>query len=449
MQQNDLTQGRILPSLLRFAIPFLLANFVQALYGAVDTAVVGWFSNDAGISAVSIGSQVMQIIQAFMVGLTTGGTVLIAQYCGGQKRQDVSQTISTMLLTFTVFSLILTGVMFLSCDGILFLLQTPKEAMQMAREYVMVCSAGILFLVMYNAVSAVLRGTGDSRHPLIFIAIACVTNMILDVLMVGGLGMGPAGAALATICSQALSMVVSLLFLKRQTQLIDLHWKRLRLSVEKLKLVFQIGFPISLQDTMVHISFLIIAAIINHMGLIASAAVGIANKFEGFAMLPAAAFSGAIATFAAQNMGAGKPERAQKGLHWSIISALLPAVLFFLWSQLLPETIFAIFNASPEVTEAGVSYLRSFSIDFLLVAFVFSMNGFCNGCGKTTFTMINGIAATILIRIPVSYIVMTLNGGLFEVGLAAPLASFLSIVVAFFYIRTGKWKNFKLSEKTQ
>lgn len=446
MRQNDLTQGRILSSLFWFALPFLLANFIQALYGAVDTAVVGWFSNAAGISAVSVGSQLMTIIQSFIIGLTTGGTVLIGQYSGAQRREDIRQTVSTMMVLFAIFSLVLTILMLIAGNGLLSLLQTPKEAQQMANEYVMLCSFGIPFLVMYNAVSSVLRGIGDSKHPLLFVAVGCITNIILDFIVVGGLRMGPAGAALATMLSQGVSAIMALFYLVKRTQLAELTLKSLRISREKIGLIFKIGFPISLQDTVVSVSFLIIAAIINSMGLIASAAVGIANKFDGFAMLPASSFSGAIATFAAQNMGAGKPHRAKKGLELSILSALIPAVLFFLWAQISPESIFGIFHAEPDVTAAGVFYLRSFSIDFLLVSFVFTMNGFLNGCGKTAFTMANGIAATLLFRIPISYFVSRLGGDLFAVGFAAPLASLFSIICALIYLKSGKWRQFSLSE---
>ncbi|SCJ45146.1 Staphylococcal virulence regulator protein A [uncultured Clostridium sp.] len=438
--QPKLTQGSIVKSLTLFALPYLAANFIQALYGAVDLAIVGWFTDAAGISAVSIGTQVMQIVTSLVSGLTLGGTVLIAQYFGARREQDVRHTISTMLGMFAAAAGAFTLIMCLACGGILSLLQTPAQAFTQAYQYVLICSLGILFIFGYNAISAVLRGVGDSKSPMLFVGIACVCNIVLDLLLVGPLHMGAAGAALATVASQAVSMVIAIVYLRRRAFLFDFKLKSLRIHREQATRLLKLGLPISLQESLVHLSFMIITAIVNNMGVIASAAVGVAGKFEGFAMLPATAFAAAISAMVAQNMGAGEKGRAEKTLYAGIAIAFGCSVLFFIWAQVAPVSILAIFKADALVSQAGAQYLRSFSYDFMLVAFVFCMNGFFNGCGRTTFSMVNGLLSTFLVRVPLALLFSNLwPASLTGIGLAAPLASFVSIVVGFVYIRTRRW----------
>lgn len=442
---KDLTQGSITKNLLIFAVPFLVANFIQAMYGAVDMAIVGWFADSAGISAVSTGSQVMQIVTSLVSGLTMGSTILIAQFFGAKQEKDAADTIGTTLTLFTIAAGIFTVLMLIFAEPLLWLLQTPPEAFAGAASYVRVCSCGILFIFGYNAISAILRGLGDSKNPMIFVGIACVVNILLDLLFVGPMGMGPAGAALATILSQGISMGIAVIYLSRKKFLFTFHLKNFRVYKDKALALFRIGLPISLQDSMVNVSFLIIAAIVNSLGVVTSAAVGIAGKFNGFSMLPAIAFSAAIASMTAQNIGAKQPERAKKTLRIGILLSLACAFVFFGWVQIFPESVMMLFKADAAVTAAGAEYLRSFSIDFLLVAFVFCMNGFFNGCGHTSYTMINGLTASLLVRVPLAFALSRLvPDSLLGIGLAAPAASTLSVVWGLFYIRSGKWKTPKV-----
>ena len=442
---SNLTEGSIGRRLITFAIPYLIANFVQALYGAVDMAVVGWFTNSAGISAVSVGSQVMQIVTSMVSGLTMGGTILIAQYFGAKLEKDTKETISTMLTMFAAAGVGFTAVMFLCAPWVLSLLQTPPEAFEQALSYVRIASCGILFIFGYNAISAMLRGLGDSKSPLLFISIACLTNIALDLLMVGGMGMGPAGAALATILSQAVSMCLAILYLTRRDFIFDFKLQSFRMYKDKALKLLKIGLPVSLQESMVSVSFLFIAAIVNSLGVITSAAVGIAGKFTNFAMLPATAFSGAISALTAQNMGAGQPDRAKKSLLIAISMALGCGFFFFLWVQLAPQSVLHIFKADPQVTAAGIAYMRTFSIDYLLVAFVFCMNGFFNGCGRTVFSMANGLFSTLMVRVPLAYFLSRyIPGSLSGIGLAAPLASSTSLIFGLIYLKMGRWKQFQV-----
>lgn len=447
---KDLTQGSIFRNLIVFAIPFLLANFVQALYGTVDMAVVGWFTDASGISAVSIGSQVMQIVNSLVTGITMGGTILIAQFVGAQRENDVKETISTMLTLFLLMGILLTVVMFFTTKWLLQVLQTPAEAFEQARQYTQIAVCGVLFTLLYNGISAILRGLGDSVRPLVFIAIACLTNIVLDLVFVGGLRWGAAGAAFATILSQGISMALAIFYLRNQDFLFDFKIKSFRLVKNKAKSIIRLGLPISLQETMVNVSFLIIAAVVNTFGVTASAAVGIAGKFDAFAMLPASALSGAIASMVGQNMGSGQPERARKTLRIGIAFSFVCALFFFAWIQIAPDSVMRMFKASDEVIAAGSEYMRAFSIDFLMVSFVFCMNGFFNGCGRTMFSMANGLLSTFFVRIPLVFLLgHTMASSLFGIGLAAPLASLLSIILGLWYIKTNRWNQLSQQPKAE
>lgn len=442
MNQNRLTSGNIYKTLLVFAVPFLIANFIQILYGAVDLAVIGWFCDQAAVSAVSIGTQVTQLLVSLITGLTMGGTVLIAQYIGANRQKDVEETIATTFTLFLGVAIIMTIIMFVFTPALLKLIQTPAPAYQDASTYVYICSAGILFIFGYNAVSAILRGMGDAKSPVLFISVACVVNIVLDFVLVGVFHMGASGAAIATTFSQGISLFLSIRFLRSKDFLFDFKPSSFKLNRKKAIMIFKIGLPVSLQETVSSISFLCIAAIVNSFGVAASAAAGICSKFEGFAMLPSTAMASAISTVAAQNIGAGKWKRARKAMWVSIMFALIASSVFFLWAKISPESIMGIFKADPAVTLAGAQYLHYFRFDFLFVAFGFTMNGFFNGCGRTFFAMVNGIAASIFIRIPLSFLLsQMMPNDLTGVGAAIPLATLVSVVIGLIYYRMGKWKH--------
>lgn len=445
LQGTDLTKGSIYKTLLHFAMPYLAANFLQSMYGAADMLIVGWYTDSAGISAVYTGTQIMMILTCAITGLTMGGTIQIAQFYGADKKKDAVQTIGTLFTLFMGVAVVLTAGMLLLAPLMLKALQTPPEAMQQALQYVRICSGGILFIIGYNLLSATLRGLGDSFSPLLFIGVACVMNIALDFLFVGAFGWGAAGAALATSASQAVSMAFGILYLSRKDFIFAFTLENFRIHMDKARSIFRLGLPICLQEAVLNLSFLFIAAIVNSLGVTASAAVGICEKFESFAMLPAFAFSGAISTIAAQNIGAGQIERAKKSLYASMLLSFGCSVFFFAWAQLLPASILQLFKADAQVTLAGVQYIRPFSFDFMLVGFCFCLNGFFNGCGKTAFSMINGIAASLLVRVPFAYF-LTRNAytSLSGIGFSAPAATLVSVAVSFWYLKRAArtWLHF-------
>jgi putative MATE family efflux protein len=419
----------------------MLANLLQALYGTADTVIVGQFADAAGLSAVAIGSQFMFLVNGLIIGLSMGGTILIGRYFGAGQDNDINETIGTMLTFFAVISLILTAGLLVIVHPLVALLKTPPEAVSQTESYIYISILGIAFMFAYNALSAMLRGFGNSRSPLIFVAIACICNIAGDLLLVAGFGMGPAGAALATILSQGLSALMAVLYLKHKKFRFDFRLSSFRICWQKLKILLILGLPMSLQMSLTTVSFMFIMATVNQMGgVLASAGVGVSAKLNGFTMLPPQAFSAAISAMVAQNMGAGKPDRAKKCLHVGISVSLIFGVISFAALLFYPREIIRLFTPDSDLISVTALYLKSFSLDCILVCFVFCLNGFFNGCGHTSFSMANNLLAAFLIRVPATWLLSRLHGAsLFTIGFAAPLASVSSILIGVIYLRTGKW----------
>lgn len=443
---NLLTEGNIYKALIQFSVPFILANIIQALYGTVDLWAMGFFTDTAGLSGVATSTQVMQIVNGFITGLTMGATILVGQYYGARKEKDISDMIGTIFALGIIVSAIVALAMILSRDALVQILQTPSEAVNDAKNYILIASIGTFFIFGYNAISAILRGLGDSRRPVYFIGIASVFNIALDILLIGILDLRASGAALATVISQGISMALAMLYLSKKDFIFKFKLKNLVIDMAKAQKLLKLGLPLSTQEVLLWGSFLVIVAIANSMGIHESAAVGIVAKFETFSMLPPMALSYALAALTAQNIGAEKPERAKKALNVSIFISFLCSLAFFAWAQLHPQSIMKIFGANQAVALAGAEYLKIYSIDFMLTAFKFNLNGFLNGCGATTFTMLNGTVSSVLVRIPAAFIFgVIMSGGLIGLGVSVPIASILSITVSIIYIKKGNWQKVKTS----
>lgn len=361
MKELDLTKGSVPKVLLQFAVPFLIANVLQALYGGADLFVVGRYDDAASVAGVAIGSQVMQTITGIILGLTTGTTILIAMGTGAKDDKKVANTIGTSVYFFALTGIILTAVMVLLHEKIATIMHTPEEAMADTLHYILICSIGIPFIMGYNVVCGILRGLGDSKSPLYFVAIACVINIVLDFLLVGGLGMRAAGAAIATVASQGVSFFAALWFLHRRGFHFEFGWRNIRLNGALSKRIVMLGAPIALQDALVNVSFLIITVIVNQMGVIASASLGVVEKIIVFAMLPPTAVASAVATMTAQNYGAGLVARMRRCLWSGISMALVFGLSVCLYSQFLPETLTSIFTNDPAVVEMAAGYLRGYT----------------------------------------------------------------------------------------
>lgn len=444
-KELTLVKGKVSTTLLKFAIPFLIASLLQALYGGADLLIVGQFSDTAGVSAVAIGSQVMQTITGVILGLTTGGTVLIGQYLGAKKDEEASKTIGSMISMFSILSIIFAIIM-ISLSGIITnLMNTPEDAVNYTKHYILICSIGIPFITGYNVVSGILRGMGESKVPLYLVAIACVINITLDIVFVGIFKVGAIGAAFATIIAQAVSLLLGIIYMKKSQYSSMFKRKYITFKHNKIASVIKLGLPIALQDGLINISFLIITVIVNGMGLVASASVGVVEKIIIFAMLIPTSFASAIAVMTAQNMGAGEIERAKKSLYIGITFSFIVGTIFFLYCQWNGDHITRLFTTDYEVIKNAALYLKSYSMDCILVSFIFCMNSFFSGCGHSLFPMIHSFIATFFIRIPGSYFISRISGvTLYELGMAAPTATFISIVMCFVYMFSGKWKDNKI-----
>ena len=449
--QRDFTQGPIAKSMISFSMPFLLSNILQALYGAVDMWVVGNFSNpDPNVSAqilsgVNIGSQITHMVAMMVSGLTVSGTVMVGQYVGARKQKDASETVGTMFSLLGIVGAALMAVMMIFADPLLRLLNTPPEAFAHAKTYLMICLAGTLFIFGYNAVSSIQRGLGDSVRPLIFVGIACLVNVGLDLWLVKGMGMGAAGAAWATVIAQAVSLIMAAAYLGRNKFIFDFKPSSFRIVKEKMKLMVNLGIPSSVQSIIVNISFLVMTALVNSIGgAMASAAVGVVGKFNSFAILPAVAMSSSVSAFAAQNIGANRHDRAKKCLGVGIAIAMCISVAVFAAVQLFPGPIIGAFSPSEEVIRNGVEYMRTFSFDYLLVPIQFCLNGLIMGAGHTRFTLLSASLSSLLLRIPVAVLFgAALGWGLMGVGLAGPAATVAGILLTGWFVVTGRWTKDK------
>ena len=445
--------------LLLFSLPFLASNLLQALYNLADMLIVGRFCGPVGASAVGLGGQVTILVINLISGLAVGGTVLIAQYIGAKRQEEVAKTVGTMFTLYGICGAVITVVMLLCSRYILIALNTSPEAFDETLAYLNICMGGTIFVVGYNAVSAVLRGMGDSKHPLLFVAIAAAVNVVLDILLVGPLNMGAAGAAWATISAQAISFIISVVFLRRRDFVFDFHPRSFRIHRDLAGKLIKIGLPASLQGTLVSFSFMVLTGIANVVAvspLVGSTALSIAGKVNSIAILPSMAMQASVSSMVGQNMGAGKPERAKKTMWVAVGFAFSVSALVFALVNLFPEQIVALFLGSQEqagmtaevlaqCVEQSALYLRMISFDYLLTSVLFCITGLAMGVGQTLFSMCNGIASSLLLRIPAAYIFGSVLGwGLKGVGLAAPAATAGGLVICFIYLLTGAWKRAKV-----
>ena len=440
---KDFTEGKILPQLLSFVFPVLLALFLQSMYGAVDLLVVGQFAVAEDVSAVSTGSQILHSITTVITGLAMGITVLVGQRIGEKRPEQAGEAIGNGICLFGVIALIITVIMVLGSEVAATIMHAPAEAYEQTVAYIRICTAGTVFIVAYNLLGSIFRGIGDSKMPLITVAIACVVNIVGDLILVAVFHMGAAGAAYATVLAQAVSVVLSLLIISKRK--LPFQFKRSYICFGKKNIlkILSLGAPIAFQELLVGISFLVIIAIVNSMGVIASAGVGVAEKLCGFIMLVPSSFSQAMSAFVAQNMGAKKPERANKALFYGIGSSLIAGCILFYLGFFHGDLLSGIFAKDVEVIAASADYLKSYAIDCLLTAFLFCFIGYYNGCGKTFFVMIQGLVGAFCVRIPVAWLISRMPGvTLFRLGLATPCSTIVQITLCILYFFLNKKKNF-------
>ena len=435
-ETNDLTQGSVGKNLLLFAMPYLLSCFMQTFYGMADLFVVGLYNGSETTTAVSIGSQVMHMLTVIIVGFAMGTTVRIGRSVGAGDDRAVTETVGTSVVFFAGFAFVITTVLLICTGGISKVMLTPMEAVPETKTYLMICFAGIPFITAYNVISSIFRGAGDSRRPMYFVGIACVVNIVLDFVFIGACGLGAAGAALGTVCGQAVSVAASLLMMRVRDMGIHIGLRDIHAGQEVISQILKVGAPIALQDGLIQIAFIVITVIANSRGLIASAAVGIVEKLIGFMFLVPSAFLSAISTITAQNMGANKAERARRSLYYGLAITVGWGCLCALYNQFLPHTLVRLFTKDDAVLAAGCEYLRSYAFDCIFAAMHFCFSGYFCGDQKSMISFIHNITAILLVRIPGAWLASVLfPDTLYPMGWAAPLGSLLSALICIgFYV---------------
>lgn len=439
---SDFTQGSIFKKLVAFMIPVLGALVLQAAYGAVDLFVVGRFGTTAGLSAVSTGSQVLNLVTFVITQFAMGITVLIARYIGEKKQKNIGALIGGSTVLFTVISVFLFVVMVLFATPISTLMQAPTEALNLTATYVRICGAGIFFIVAYNVFSAIFRGLGDSKSPLIFVAVACLINVVGDLVLVAGFHLDAAGAAMATVLAQACSVLFALGLLKKRKLPFEIHKHDFKINPHCIR-AMKIGVPLALQECLTQISFLALCAFINRLGLEASSGYGVACKIVNFAMLVPSALMQSMASFVAQNVGANNEKRAKQSMFTGMGIGLFIGVIVFCLVMFKGDMLTGIFTTEQGVIHQGYAYLKGFALETLVTAILFSMIGYFNGHDKTVWVMVQGLIQTLLVRLPLSYYMsIQPNASLTNIGLAAPIATITGIILnVCFYVYLNKKMN--------
>ena len=443
-KETDFTKGRILGPLMRFMFPVLLAMLLQDLYGAVDLFIVGRFAQTADVSGVTTGAQIMSLVMNLAVGFSMGVTILLGQQIGRGEREQGGKVIGAGVAFFLIIGAVTSVVMALLAPAIARVMQAPEEAFEQTAQYIRICGGGAVVVIAFNLIGSVFRGLGDSGTPLMTVAIACVFNIIGDLVLVAGLGMGAAGAAVATVAAQLISVLLSLAVIGRRTLPFSFSVKDVRPVPRIVRSITRLGLPVAVQSVLVSISFLWIMAVINSISVQASAGMGVANKIISFIMLVPAAFGQAMAAFVAQNAGARRYDRATKALRYGIAVSLLFGMVMSVLSFSFGEGLASFFTKDREVAAGAHSYLKAYAIDCLLTPFLFCFIGFFNGLGVTGFVMAQGIVGAFCVRVPASYLLSKLQPvTLFRIGLATPMSTALQILLCFGCLRFLKRRAWK------
>lgn len=444
--KSDFTQGNILHKLTLFMLPILGALVLQAAYGAVDLLVVGHFGTTAGLSGVSTGSQVLNLVTFVVTQLAMGVTVLIGRYLGEKHPEQIGAVLGGAAFVFSILAAVLFVVMVVFAQPIAVLMQAPEAALAQTVNYVRICGCGIFFIVAYNLLSAVFRGLGDSRSPLIFVLVACIVNIVGDLVLVAGFGLDAAGAALATVLAQAVSVVCALVMLRRKDLPFTVCRADVRLNPQCRKFL-SIGLPLALQEFLTQFSFLALCAFVNRLGLEASSGYGVACKIVNFAMLIPSALMQSMASFVAQNVGAGNQRRAKQSMYTGLGIGLVIGCAVFALVFWKGDVLAGLFTKDAAVVANAFAYLKGFAPETIGTAILFTMLGYFNGNNQTVFTMAQGIIQTLLVRLPLAYYMsIQPNANLTNIGIAAPVSTGVGVLLCVgFYV----WWNRKLAKQAQ
>ena len=432
----------IIKNIITFSLPFLLANFLQTFYGMADLFIVGQYNGAASLSGVSIGSQVMHMLTVIIVGLAMGATVTISRAIGADKKLDAARAIGNTVTLFMAVSVLFTILLLLLVRPIVVLIGIPAEAVAGTTQYLIICFIGIPFITAYNIISSIFRGIGDSKTPMYFVAIACAANIVLDYVFIGFFHMGPSGAALGTTLAQTLSVIIALIFIRHRETGIHLTGKDFRPDPRVMTQILKIGIPVAVQDGCIQVAFIVITVIANHRGLNDAAAVGIVEKVISAVFLVPSSMLAAVSALAAQNIGAGKHDRAAKTLQYSILITSVYGIIIALIVQFTAPHILQTFTGDDTVVLLGTQYIHSYIWDCIFAGIHFSFTGYFCAYGKSGISFLHNVLSIILIRIPGAFLASKYFADtLYPMGFAAPCGSLLSVIIcvtALYYFKNIK-----------
>ena len=430
---NNFTEGSILKKMIKFMIPILGSLILQAMYGAVDLLVVGQFGTTTGLSGISTGSNLMNMATFVVSGLAMAVTVQISKYIGMKKEERLGKLIGATIALFTTISIVISIILVVFARPLSILMQAPSEALDLTVQYVQICGAGFLLITAYNVISALFRGLGDSKSPLLFVLIACIVNIVGDLLLVAVFHMNVAGAAIATVAAQGVSVVLSILIIKKRASVFHLKKEDIGFN-EEISGIMKIGTPIALQELLTQSSFLVLCALVNSLGLAASSGYGIASKVQSFVMLIPSSLMQSMSSFVSQNVGAGKEKRAFKSMLTGMGIGAFVGVFVFFGVIFFGDKIAGLFTSDASVIEQAFNYLKGFALEAIVTSVLFSFMGYYNGHARTLWVMIQGLAQTFIVRLPMAYFMtMQPNASLLNIGLSAPSATIFGIIINILY----------------
>ena len=426
--KSTILEGRIFPALTRFSVPILFSLILQALYGAVDLWMVSRFAANADISAVSTGSQTMMIIGGIVTGLSVGITVLLGQSVGQRNDKRGADIIGTGTWIFLGIGAVITAVLLGAAKPLATLLNAPPAAYDKTVAYIRICGAGTVFVVGFNVLNGIFCGLGDSQTPLLFVGVACLVNIVGDYVLIDLFHMGTVGAAIATISAQAVSVLFSLLIIRKKLPF-PIGRENMRYDRGLAGAILRLGAPVAILRMCTEISYLVILGFVNEFGEVASSGVGIAEKLVMFILLIPTAYMSSISAFAAQNTGANQSARAKKGLWVGIASAASIGGIMAYLSFFHGDALSLIFTKDSQVIAASSLFLKATAIECLVLSVSYCFDGYFNGIEKTTLVMVRGVAAALLVRIPYAYYASTRpDASLFQIGLATAFAAVFMLV---------------------
>ncbi len=439
MNGKDLTHGSIFGNIMSFSLPYMLAYFLQILYGLADLYVIGQYCDVDSTTAVSNGAQVMYMVTVVLIGLAMGTTVLTARAVGAKDNPRARAIVGNTITMFAVIAAVLMVVLLCLRGWIVGVMDTPTEAVSGMEHYLTVCFIGIPFIIAYNIIASIFRGLGDSKSPMYFVAVACVVNITLDYLFIGFFGLGAMGAALGTTLSQMVSVLFAIVAIRRHRGVLDISRSDLRPRSDVIKNILKVGLPIAMQDGFIQISFLAITVIANQRGLIDAAAVGIVEKFIGLVFIVPSAMISTVSAISAQNIGAENMERAKRTMHTAMMITTGYGVVVAVVLQLVPQLAVGIFTDNPQVLAQGADYLRGYVWDCIFAGMHFCFSGFFTACGYSIISFVHNSISIVCARIPLAWLSSTFYPDtLYPMGLSTCAGSVLSCLIcvgAYWWVR--------------